>query len=318
MNFKKRLLSILLCVVMIASMSIATLATDTPRTVNPTPSTVYVNGVETAFEAYNIGGSNYFKLRDLAFVLNGTQKQFEVGYDNTTKAITLTSGQPYTAVGSEMIQGDGKSKNALPTPSTIYLDGEKLNLTVYIIGGNNFFKLRELMEVLDVFVGYDGVTKAITLETSKGYEPESPVAQELAKEPEEPVEEPVVLTEEQVYNTIMALQSQYPHEMKWTNENRYVGNNGAGYRGCWAFAMILSDAAFGNLPMRQQPDLDNIRIGDIIINSSRAHVSIVTGVDGDEIIFASGNVGEEILWGLRDSLDFMKRIGYTAMTRWPK
>jgi hypothetical protein len=38
--------------------------------------------------------------------------------------------------------------------------------------GNNFFKLRDLMEVLDVYVGYDNATKAITLDTSKGYTPE--------------------------------------------------------------------------------------------------------------------------------------------------
>ena len=140
-----------------------------PQTVSPTASTVYVNGEEKAFEAYNIDGYNYFKLRDLAYVLDGTEKQFEVGYDNDTKAIALTSGEPYTAVGGEMEQGDGESKNAVPTPSTIYLDGEVLDLVVYNIGGNNFFKLRDLMEAIDVYVGYDNDTKAITLDTSEGY-----------------------------------------------------------------------------------------------------------------------------------------------------
>ena len=142
----------------------------TPVTVNPTPSTVYVNGVETAFEAYNIGGSNFFKLRDLAYVLSGTEKQFEVGYDDATKAIILTSGKAYTPTGNqEMIPGDGKAKPATPTASKIYLDGDELNLTVYNIGGNNFFKLRDLMQAIDVYVGYDNATRAITLDTSKGY-----------------------------------------------------------------------------------------------------------------------------------------------------
>ena len=144
---------------------------STSQTVNPTASTVYLNGGAKAFEAYNIGGYNYFKLRDLAFVLNGTQKQFEVGYDNDTKAIALTSGESYTAVGGEMAACDGQSKTATPTPSKIYLDGKELNLTVYNIGGNNFFKLRDLMEAVDVYVGYDDNTKAITLDTSKGYVP---------------------------------------------------------------------------------------------------------------------------------------------------
>ena len=139
------------------------------QTVYPTKSTVYLNGEAKAFEAYLIDGSNYFKLRDLAFVLDGTQKQFEVGYDNATRAITLTSGKSYTAVGDEMAQGDGTSKNAAPTPSTIYLNGAVLDLIVYNINGNNFFKLRDLMEAIDVHVGYDNATRAITLDTSKGY-----------------------------------------------------------------------------------------------------------------------------------------------------
>ena len=140
-----------------------------PQVVNPTASTVYLNGEATAFEAYLIDGYNYFKLRDLAYVLSGTEKQFEVGYDEETMAITLTSGEPYTEVGGEMTQGDGTSKNAIPTPSTIYLDGEVLDLVVYNIAGNNFFKLRDLMQAIDVYVGYDDETMAITLDTSRGY-----------------------------------------------------------------------------------------------------------------------------------------------------
>ena len=71
-----------------------------PETATPMRSTVYVNGEAIAFEAYNIGGANYFKLRDLAFVLNGTEKQFDVGFDIGTKAVTLTSGTKYTTGGS--------------------------------------------------------------------------------------------------------------------------------------------------------------------------------------------------------------------------
>jgi len=44
----------------------------------PTASDVLVNGEIIAFDAYNISDSTYFKLRDIAYVLNGTEKQFEV------------------------------------------------------------------------------------------------------------------------------------------------------------------------------------------------------------------------------------------------
>ncbi|MCL2124567.1 MAG: carbohydrate-binding domain-containing protein [Oscillospiraceae bacterium] len=142
-----------------------------PQTVTATPtaSTVYINGEAVAFDAYLIGGANYFKLRDLAYALNGTEKQFEVGYDNASKTVTITSGQAYTPTSSDMQPGDGKVKTVTPTPSLILLDGAELNLVVYNIGGANFFKLRDLMEVIDVYVGYDAPSKAVTLETDKGY-----------------------------------------------------------------------------------------------------------------------------------------------------
>ena len=44
-----------------------------------TTSTVTVDGSTVNFLAYNIGGSNYFKLRDIAKAISGTDKQFEVG-----------------------------------------------------------------------------------------------------------------------------------------------------------------------------------------------------------------------------------------------
>ena len=35
-------------------------------------------------------GTNYIKLRDMAYVLNGTKAQFSVGYDNASKKISVT------------------------------------------------------------------------------------------------------------------------------------------------------------------------------------------------------------------------------------
>ena len=170
MRFTKKLLAIALCIALLSVGAVPALADgDVPRPVNPTRSTVYINNELTAFEAYNIDGSNYFKLRDLAYVLNGTEKQFEIGYDNGTKAITLASGKAYTAVGGEMEQGDGMPKTAMPTVSRVFLDGEELELTAYIISGNNFLQLRELMRALNVGLAWDGLTSTIGVDTTQPY-----------------------------------------------------------------------------------------------------------------------------------------------------
>jgi len=139
-------------------------------TVNPTQSTVYVNGKATEFEAYLINGSNFFKLRDLAYVINGTTKQFEVGYNAATGEVTLTAGQPYTTVVGDMVLGDGSAKTAtLNTTLKVSLNGTPVEITAYLIGGNNFVRLRDIMKLVNVETVYDETTRAIWLDTSKPY-----------------------------------------------------------------------------------------------------------------------------------------------------
>ncbi len=140
-----------------------------PAQAVPTASTVLVNGEKKSFDAYNIAGNNYFKLRDLAYVLSGTDKQFEVGWDAAAKAISLTSGQAYTAVGGEMTGKGAGTKTANPSSARIILNGEELSLTAYEIGGNNYFKLRDIGQTFDFGVGWDGGAQTITIDTSTGY-----------------------------------------------------------------------------------------------------------------------------------------------------
>ena len=139
----------------------------------PSPQTVLVNGDVVAFDAYNINGYNHFKLRDLAYILSGTQKQFEVSWDEKNNAISLTSNEPYTVVGGEMSAKGSENKTANPTTSAVYLDGKKINLTAYNIDGYNYFKLRDIGQAFDFGVDWDKATNTVVIDTSKGYTPPS-------------------------------------------------------------------------------------------------------------------------------------------------
>ena len=148
-------------------------STTTPQafalTVKPTSATVLVNGQSVAFDAYNINGNNYFKLRDLAYTLSGTVKQFDVGWNGAENAISLTSGRPYSAVGGEMSGKGSDSQRATPTNSTIYIDGKEDKFTAYSIGGNNYFMLRDIGIAFDFSVSWDGMKNTVAIDTSKGY-----------------------------------------------------------------------------------------------------------------------------------------------------
>jgi|GEM_PF-1606729 len=170
---KKNLIILLLTSCMILTAIIPAFAVDTVSA-KPTASTVLVNGKNTAFDAYNINGNNYFKLRDLASTLSGTAKQFEIGWDGANDAISITSGKKYTAVGGEMKGKGAGDKAAAPTSSKIYLDGKRVALTAYNIEGNNYFKLRDIGAALDFGVDWDGANNTIVIDTKKGYTPEFP------------------------------------------------------------------------------------------------------------------------------------------------
>ena len=116
-----------------------------------------VDGKAVVCDKYNIDGNNYFKLRDLAKLLNGTGSQFDVSWDADQQLVSITTKHPYTMpTGSELVVGEDKSATAVLSSQTIMIDGTvRRDLTVYNIGGSNFFKLRELGDALGFDVDYD-------------------------------------------------------------------------------------------------------------------------------------------------------------------
>ena len=110
-------------------------------------------------------------MRNLAFVLSGSQVQFEVTWDQSANAIRMTSGKSYTPVGGEMAAGGKINQIAIPTASKLLLNGNSLTLTAYNINGNNYFKLRDLGEIFNFSVEWNGNQKLILIDTTKPYTP---------------------------------------------------------------------------------------------------------------------------------------------------
>jgi hypothetical protein len=149
--------------------TVATPSTPT-YSASPTSSMVLVNGKTVSFEAYNINGSNYFKLRDLAMAVSGTEKQFEVGWNGEKNAINLTKNKAYIPTGGELtVSADPVVKEAKPTTSKIYLNGQEVSFTAYNINGNNYFKLRDVGKAIDFGVTWDGKTNTIGIDTTAVY-----------------------------------------------------------------------------------------------------------------------------------------------------
>ena len=125
-----------------------------------------VNGTEYNVLAYNINGNNYFKLRDIAKMLSGTPKTFDLEYDEATNSIDMLSFFNYTEVGGELATGDGVTRTARASSAFLTYDGIPIQATCYNINGNNYFKLRDITDALDARVEWNEKTRTISINTS--------------------------------------------------------------------------------------------------------------------------------------------------------
>jgi len=135
-----------------------------------TSATVMVNGKNIAFDAYNIDGNNYFKLRDIAMSVSNSNKKFQVEWDEQLQAINLTSNTSYTPVGGELSKGDKRPIQCTLSTSKVFKDGSQVNLSAYNINGNNYFKLRDVAEIFDIGIIWSAATKTIEINTEIPYE----------------------------------------------------------------------------------------------------------------------------------------------------
>ena len=112
-----------------------------------------------------VSESNYYKIRDVAFVLATGVNRFSVSWDEERGAISITTGRKYTPVGGEL-SGTGSLSGAEVSFNkvTLIVNGQKKTLDAYNIDGNNYFKIRDLADVIGFTVGWDSASGTVTID----------------------------------------------------------------------------------------------------------------------------------------------------------
>lgn len=76
---------------------------------------------------------------------------------------------PVSQAAEEYIQ-------AMRSAHSITVDGRSVTAEAYLINGSNYFRLRDIAELVDFGVTWNGDTRTVEIDTAAGYTPEQPAA----------------------------------------------------------------------------------------------------------------------------------------------
>ena len=177
-------------------------------------------------------------------------------------------------------------------------------------------KLRDIGEAVGFNVYWDGAS--VQVESDKPYTGAAPVDQPAQQVPAALTE----LTEENVYSTIMALRDIYPINTAYPAP--YVPNNPfdrpySNCDKCAGWAMLCSDAAFGDLPWRRvnRPSWEEIRAGDLV--QYDGHVVVVLSKTDEYISVTESGSNNKVRWGGQYFKWWLEeQSGYALRTRYPQ
>lgn len=198
----------------------------------------------------------------------------------------------------------------------VYVDGQRVYMTAYQIGGNNYVKLRDIGEAVGFNVYWDGTS--VQVESDKPYTGVAPADQPAQQVPAAPTE----LTEENVRATIRALRDTYPTNTPYPAPYVPIKPFDRPYSNCdhcAGWAMLCSDAAFGDLPYRRidNPRWEEIRAGDLV--QYDGHVMVVLNKTNEYISVTESGNNNKVRWGGQYFKWWLEeQSGYALRTRYPQ
>ena len=169
MHFRK--ITAALCAVL--SVTLASAAAASPK-VAVSDHKFMVNGKAVTPQAYNVDGYNYFKLRDVAYLLSDTTAPFNVTWTpSQSSVIHLISGQKYQKVGGELSASTLSSLKVSASTFKVLLNGSAVSFRGYLINDNNYYSIADIADAIGFEAGWDNATRTVRL-TTPTPDPEQP------------------------------------------------------------------------------------------------------------------------------------------------
>ncbi len=158
----KKLLSIVLCAVMLLSLATGVMAQDVTTqkmVITVDYVNVFVNGQQVWMHNFVHEGTTYIGLRDA-----GNAFGYDVQWDDATRTATFTYGMPMSPVTEiPPVEYYVTEINALVDFANIVVDGIAVQVRNFVHNGTTYVALRDLGSMFNYNIGWDEAVRAATL-----------------------------------------------------------------------------------------------------------------------------------------------------------
>lgn len=127
--------------------------------------TIYINGNAANVGGYSVNDANYFKIRDIAYLLRNTSCKFNVEWDSSNGAIVIRPGADYVVTGGELTSDTADSIEVVENDTPIFVNGKQTAITAYNINGSAYFKIRDIADAAGFNIKWDGGSQSIDIIT---------------------------------------------------------------------------------------------------------------------------------------------------------
>lgn len=115
--------------------------------------------------AYEIEGETYFRLVDLATLLQDTGARFAVTWNPEWQVIGIETNTAYLADNGEMNPLPEEAMYGKKANISLYKDVEMVDLDTYVVDGRSYYKLDALQELLNFVMRWEASSHTIHLTT---------------------------------------------------------------------------------------------------------------------------------------------------------
>jgi len=166
------LISILISLILPSSMARADFLNGAPALIPLRRDTVVATRLDSStrvndqnhnFHTFEVDGQNFIRVRDLAYMLSDTPMRFSVAWNSENRTVELRSNSPYVAVGHELTKVDPGGKTGTTAGSLIFIDERLRNFNTLNIGGETYFRLRDLASAFDFSINWNAQNQSIII-----------------------------------------------------------------------------------------------------------------------------------------------------------